>query len=72
LALKRTHETLGVPLEYIPLDSFEGESGFFYNKLTDEVIELSLDGSLAEFQQGSLKPHWASFNDFLEGFFELS
>lgn len=71
LALKRTHETLGIPIEYLPLDSFEGESGFFYNKLTGEVVELSLGGSLSEFKQGGLKPQWTSFNDFLESFFEL-
>lgn len=29
LALKRAHETLNIPKEYLPLDSFEGEGGFF-------------------------------------------
>ena len=72
MALKRAHGTLGVPSEYFPLDSFEGESGFFYNKLTGEVVEVSLGDSLAEFKQGRLKPQWASFNSFLESFFELS
>lgn len=71
-ALKRTHETLGVPSDYLPMDSFEGESGFFYNRLTGEVVEISLGDSLADFKQGRLKPQWASFNGFLEGFFELS
>ena len=31
---------LKLPEEYIPLDSFEGEGGFFYNRLTGEVLEL--------------------------------
>ena len=33
---------LKLPEEYIPLDSFEGEGGFFYNRLTGEVLELEL------------------------------
>ena len=71
LALKRTHETLNIPSDYLPLDSFEGESGFFYNKRTGEVIEISLGDSLIKFQNGQLKPQWSNFNAFLESFFEL-
>lgn len=32
LDLKRTHDVLGLSDEYIPLDSFEGEYGFFIIK----------------------------------------
>jgi len=71
LALKRTHETLNIPLDYLPLDSFEGEGGFFYNKRTGEVIELALGDSLVKFHNGQLKPQWSNFNEFLEFFFEL-
>lgn len=72
LALKRTHETLNIPEEYLPLDSFEGENGYFYNKNTGEVVGLSLGDDLIAFAQGRLKPQWSSFNEFLEMYFSLS
>ncbi|WP_455914951.1 SMI1/KNR4 family protein [Pseudomonas syringae] len=71
LALKRAHETLKLPKEYLPLDSFEGEGGFFYNKVSGEVVELSLGQDLTDFKQGKLKPQWSSFNKFLEMYFGL-
>lgn len=71
LALKRTHETLNIPREYLPLDSFEGEGGFFYNKITGEVVELSLGQDLIDFTQGKFQPQWPSFNKFLEMYFDL-
>lgn len=71
LILKRAREVLEIPDEYIPLDSFEGEYGFFFNKISGEVIELSLSDSLSNFKSGLLTPQWLSFNDFLESFFEL-
>ncbi len=72
LALKRTHETLKLPKEYLPLDSFEAESGYFYNSVTGEVIELSLGRNLIDFNQGRLKPQWSNFSEFLEMYFGLS
>ena len=62
---------LGLPKEYIPLDSFETEGGFFYNRETGEVLELELGQKLIDFQNGKLQPQWQSFNSFLEWFFEL-
>ena len=62
---------LNLPKEYIPLDSFEGEGGFFYNRKTGEVLELELGQKLIDFQNGQLKPQWKDFNSFLEWFFEL-
>ena len=62
---------LGLPKEYIPLDSFETEGGFFYNRKTEEVLELELGQKLIDFQNGKLQPQWQSFNSFLEWFFEL-
>ncbi|RML58379.1 hypothetical protein ALQ94_101189 [Pseudomonas amygdali pv. morsprunorum] len=70
LGLKRTHETLELPQEYIPLDGFEGESGYFYNRNTGEVLCVSLVDELAELKQGNFKPQWANFNDFLEHYFD--
>lgn len=65
------HQGLGMPEEYIPLDSFEGEGGRFYNRLTGEVVDIALDGSLTAFLAGHLKPQWANFNAFVEDFFGL-
>lgn len=71
LALQRAHNTLSLGFEYIPLDSFEGEGGFFYNKETEEVVELSLGKNLADFKSGKLTPQWTKFSDFLEFFFKI-
>ncbi|WP_369012062.1 hypothetical protein SM114_12745 [Erwinia pyrifoliae] len=62
---------LGLQDEYIPLDSFEGEKGFFYNKKTGQVIELSLGKELEDFQAGNINPQWDNFNDFIEWFFNI-
>ncbi len=72
LALKSAHETLGLPQVYIPLDSFEGESGYFYNRSTGEVLGVSLGNELLNFREERLKPQWENFNDFLEFYFELA
>lgn len=70
--IENMRSILSLPNEYIPLDSFEGEGGFFYNKQTGEVLELSLGQPLADFHKGNLKPQWSDFNTFLEWFFDLS
>ncbi|WP_427179843.1 SMI1/KNR4 family protein [Paenibacillus sp. TC-CSREp1] len=64
--------TLGLPEAYIPLDSFEGEGGFFYNRQTDEVVLVELGESIERFLSGESKPQWADFNAFLEWYFELA
>lgn len=71
LALQRTHDTLGLSTDYIPLDSFEGEGGFFYNTKTGEVVELSLGKVLEDFKAGNMVPQWSSFNNFIEFYFHL-
>lgn len=72
LAMKRTHDTLGLSLDYIPLDSFEGESGYYYNSKTGEVLEVSLGEKLEAFKAGRLRPQWGNFNSFIEFYFKLS
>ena len=72
LNVKSAHESLGLPDEYIPLDSFEGGGGYFYNRKTGEVLELELGDQLVRFLNGSLKPQWRDFNSFIESFFDLS
>ena len=72
LDLERTHKALNLPKEYIPLDSFEGEYGFFYNRNTGEVIELELGEKLLNFKNGIIDTKWDSFNEFLEWYFELN
>jgi len=71
LAITFAHNALELPNEYIPLDSFEGEGGFFYNRLTGEVLEIELGQKLIDFQKGELHPQWHVFNSFVEWFFEI-
>ncbi|MGG4610744.1 hypothetical protein [Providencia sp. Me31A] len=71
LILKSTHDVLKLPKEYLPLDHFESEYGYFYNQKTGEVIGLGLGKEIHDFMAGVLKPQWASFNDFLEFFFDI-
>jgi len=69
--IESMRSALNLPEEYIPLDSFEGEGGFFYNRKTGEVLELELGQKLIDFQSGKLQPQWKDFNAFLEWYFEL-
>lgn len=69
--VKSLQSYLDLPEEYIPLDSFEAEGGFFYNQKTGEVLNLELGQKLIDFQNGKLQPQWEDFNSFLECFFEL-
>lgn len=71
LAITFAHDTLELPNEYIPLDSFEGEGGFFYNRSTGAVLEIELGQKLIDFQKGELQPQWHDFNSFVEWFFEI-
>lgn len=71
LAITFAHNALELPNEYIPLDSFEGEGGFFYNRSTGEVLEIEPGQKLIDFQKGELQPQWHDFNSFAEWFFEI-
>ncbi len=71
LAITFAHDALELPNEYIPLDSFEGEGGFFYNRSTGAVLEIELGQKLINFQKGELQPQWHDFNSFVEWFFEI-
>ena len=71
LAITFAHDALELPNEYIPLDSFEGEGGFFYNRSTGAVLEIELGQKLIDFQKGELQPQWHDFNSFAEWFFEI-
>ena len=62
LAITFAHDALELPNEYIPLDSFEGEGGFFYNRSTGAVLEIELGQKLIDFQKGELQPQWHDFN----------
>ncbi|OWR30348.1 hypothetical protein CDO73_10505 [Saccharibacillus sp. O23] len=70
-SIRAAHEGLGLPEAYLPLDAFEGEGGFFYNRETGEVADVSLGEPLRRLLTGEERPRWASFNDFLKWFFEL-
>lgn len=71
LNIEATHKVLKLPEDYIPLDSFEAEGGFFYNRKTGEVLELELGQKLIDFQNGKLQPQWKDFNSFLEWYFDI-
>ena len=71
LAITFAHDALELPNEYIPLDSFEGEGGFFYNRSTGAVLEIELGQKLIDFQKGELQPQWHDFNSLVEWFFEI-
>lgn len=71
LSIERTHNTLKLPKEYLPLDYFQSDYGYFYNQKTGQVIGLSLGKEIHDFMDGTLKPQWSSFNNFLEFFFDV-
>ena len=70
-AIESARNILKLPDEYLPLDSFEAEGGFFYNRKTEEVLEIELGEKLINFQNGKLLPQWKDFNSFLEWYFKL-
>ena len=63
--------SLDIPSNYLPLDEFEFDGGFFYDKDKDRVIELNVGESLINFNNGIIDKEWGSFEQFLEWFFEL-
>ncbi|WP_343566222.1 hypothetical protein [Sphingobacterium sp.] len=70
--VKNMSIALKLPEEYIPLDSFEVEGGYFYNRNTGQVLELELGNNYVAFQNGTLQPQWEDFNSFLEWYFEIT
>ena len=64
-------KNLGLGDNYFPLDSFEGEGGFFYDKDTKTVIELELGEILINFQNGKIDKQWSSFTSFMEWYFDI-
>ncbi|MGE8036276.1 hypothetical protein [Lysinibacillus sp. NPDC093692] len=69
--INMTWNILKLPKEYIPLDDFEAEGGFFYNRETGEILELEIGEKLINFLEGKLKPQWKDFNVFLEWYFKI-
>jgi hypothetical protein len=69
--LKMTREVLKISDPYIPLDSFYGERGYFYNKEAGEIFNIGLGEGLKKFMDGSLGPQWKDFNQFIEWFFDI-
>ena len=66
LDILRASEGLGLPKYFIPLDSFEGEIGFFYNKHTEEVFQFSLNRSTENTTQLTTIAKWDTFDLFLD------
>ncbi|MCA8098300.1 hypothetical protein [Burkholderia contaminans] len=69
--LKVAREVLKIPRPYIPLDSFSGERGYFYNMETGNVFDIGLGDDLERLTKGDLKARWADFNEFIEWFFGI-
>lgn len=70
-AIESARDVLKLPDEYLPLDSFEAESGFFYNRKTEAVLKIEIGQVLEDFQNGKLSPQWKDFNSFLEWYFNI-
>ena len=66
LDILRAADGLGLSEEFIPLDSFEGEVGFFYNKKTEEVFQFSLNRSTENTTQLTTIAEWDTFDLFLD------
>ncbi|AZQ11501.1 hypothetical protein [Shewanella khirikhana] len=64
-------KSLGIPPELIPLDSFEGGGGSFYNSKNGQVVELCLGQSLIDYLNDGPTKSWDNFNSYLEYFFGL-
>jgi len=62
---------LEISLDLFPLDSFEGEGGFFYNPSDGSVIDIELGESLEQFNNGVVLKKFDNFNLFLEWFYEM-
>lgn len=58
-----------LPSDYLALDSFEGEYGYFYNRTSGEILEMGLGEDIKRFAAGTLTPQWKNTNDFLEALF---
>lgn len=60
-----------IPANYIPLTSDEGEGMYLYEKLTGEVYNYYLRDH-DQFISGKCNPEWASFQEFLEWYFNIA
>lgn len=60
---------LGIPDEFIFLDSFSGGSGFVYRRSDECVYVIHLGPDLSDLKRGLLKPKYSNFNEFLEDLF---
>lgn len=59
------NKSLDLSEDYIPLDSFEGENGFFYNAKIAEVFHFKLS------EQDRVIRKWSSFSKFIEWYFDI-
>ena len=67
----RLLNSLEISLDLFPLDSFEGEGGYFYNPSDRSVIYLELGENLQRFHSGEIVKKFENFNLFLEWFYEM-
>lgn len=69
---KNIQKSLDITENYIPLNSFEANKGYLYNKNDDSVIYIEAGQKLKNFQDGIIDTKWNSFNEFLEWYFGLN
>lgn len=58
------HDCWGVPERYICFSSVEAEGGFFLDRESNQVFDVSLE-QVPKLASGELQPRWAGFYEFL-------
>ncbi|WP_411348107.1 hypothetical protein [Paenibacillus sp. WLX2291] len=71
LSMIRMQE-LGIDDEYIPLNSFAGDGGHFYNRRTGQVLYLQAGELLQQYLAGQVQPQWETFAAYLGWYFQLN
>ncbi|MBY4726082.1 MULTISPECIES: hypothetical protein [Burkholderia] len=69
--MRMARDVFKVPESYMPMDSFSGGRGFFYNTQTKEVFDIGLGVDLEKLSNGGLNARWDNFNEFIEWFFGI-
>ena len=60
----------GLPAQYLPLTSDQGEGMYLYNAADGAVYDMDFH-NLSDLLAGRLTPRWPGFNEFLIWYFEL-
>jgi hypothetical protein len=58
----------GISKKFLELSSAEGEGSYFYDKTTDEVINVDWN-DMEELNLGNAKPTWKTYGEFLDWYY---